>query len=301
MVLKQQVFGVHQVLDAEVLLRFLDAALCERGGARLFVDYVVAVGGKVLGVDLFLYLLDLSHLERADEIVRLTVKVGGFVAHAADDERRPRLVDEDGVDLVHYREIVPALNAVRLVRDHVVAKIVEAHLVVRAVGYVRGVRFLVRGGVALVYDQTDRQAEEAVDLAHPFRVAAGEVIVDRDDVHAVAGERVEVGGKRRDERFAFARLHLRDPALMQDDAALHLNGEVLHLEYAPRRLAAGRESLRQEVVERLAVREPLFELRRLRLELVVRKSRILLLKSQRRPDERLYPLYFPVGIIPEQI
>ena len=36
------------------------------------------------------------------------------------------------------------------------------------------------------------QAEEAVEPAHPLGVARGEVVVDRDDVHALALERVQV-------------------------------------------------------------------------------------------------------------
>ena len=35
----------------------------------------------------------------------------------------------------------------------------------------------------------------AIDRAHPFRVALGQVIVDRDDVDAQPGEGVEVGGR----------------------------------------------------------------------------------------------------------
>ena len=57
-----------------------------------------------------------------------------------------------------------------------------------------------------------RHPEEAVEAAHPLRVAAGQVVVDRDDVHALAFERVQVGGQGRDQRLAFAGLHLGDLA-----------------------------------------------------------------------------------------
>ena len=56
-----------------------------------------------------------------------------------DDQRRPRLVDEDVVDLVDDREVALALHALVEVDDHVVAQVVEAELVVRAVRDVRGV------------------------------------------------------------------------------------------------------------------------------------------------------------------
>ena len=43
--------------------------------------------------------------------------------------------------------------------------------------------------------QPTETPEKAIDLAHPFGVATGEIIVDGDDVHAVAGERVEIDRK----------------------------------------------------------------------------------------------------------
>ena len=36
----------------------------------------------------------------------------------------------------------------------------------------------------------DGKAEEFVDLAHPLGVALGEIVVDRDDVNALASKRV---------------------------------------------------------------------------------------------------------------
>ena len=107
-----------------------------------------------------------------------------------------------------------------------------------------------------------RHAEEAVDAAHPLRVAAGEVVVDGDDVDALALERVQVGGQRRDQRLAFAGLHLGDLALVQHGAADELDVEVPHVEHAAAGLADDGEGLGQQVVERLAVGEPLRGTRR---------------------------------------
>ena len=60
-------------------------------------------------------------------------------------------------------------------------------------------------------------------MPHPLRVAAGEVVVDRDEVHAAPGQRVEVQRQRGDEGLAFAGRHLGDPALVQHDAADELH------------------------------------------------------------------------------
>ena len=117
--------------------------------------------------------------------------------------------------------------------------------------------------------QPTRQAEKAIDLAHPLGVAAREVVVDRDDVHAVAGQRVEIDRQGRDQGLAFAGLHLGDHAAMQHDAAHQLHVEMALAEGALRRLAHRRERIDQEVVELGAVGELLLELLGPRPQLVI--------------------------------
>ena len=87
----------------------------------------------------------------------------------------------------------------------------------------------------------------------------------------VAGERVQVEGEAGDERLALTGLHLGDVALVQDDAAHHLDVEHPLLRLAPARLADRGERLEEQLVERLAVLEPLPELGRLAAQLVVRE------------------------------
>ncbi len=72
-------------------------------------------------------------------------------------------------------------------------------------------------------DQADFQPQEAVDLAHPLAVALGQVIIDGDNMDALAGQRVEIGGKGGYQGLAFTGLHLRDAALVEHDAAHQLH------------------------------------------------------------------------------
>ena len=145
-----------------------------------------------------------------------------------------------------------ALHHLRHVVFHVVAQIVEAEFVVRAVGDVGGVGLAALIVVEPVDDDADGHAEELVDLPHPLRVAAGEIVVDGDDVHALARERVEIDGARGDQRLALAGAHLGDRALMQDEPADQLDVEMALLERPLGRFSHRRESGRGEVVERLA-------------------------------------------------
>ena len=177
---------------------------------------------------------------------------------------------------------------------HVVAQIVEAVFVVGAVGDVAGIGDLAFGVVEAVDDHAGGQAEEAVDLAHPVGVAAGEVVVDGDDVDALAGQRVEIDRERRDQRLAFAGLHLGDVAFMQHHAADQLDVEMALAERALGRLAHGGEGRNQDVVERLAVGELLAEFGGARFQRVIRQRRDLRLQGVDGVDPGLISLDPPV-------
>ena len=184
-------------------------------------------------------------LSLRNDPIDVVVQIGRLLGRARDDQRRARFVDEDAVHLVHDREVMPALDVVREIELHVVAQVVEAELVVGAVGDVAGVGDLALGVVEIVLDDADGHPEEAVDLAHPLRVASGQVVVHGDDVDALALERVEIGRQRRDERLAFAGLHLGDPALVKNGAADQLDVEVPHAQHAAAGLANDGEGFRQ--------------------------------------------------------
>ena len=110
----------------------------------------------------------------------------------------------------------------------------------------RGVLLAAGRRVLVGEDAAGGHAEGAVDAAHQLGLVLGEVVVDGDDVDALAGERVEVGRQRGDERLALTGLHLGDVAEVQGGAAHDLDVEVAHAEGAGGGLADGGEGLRQQ-------------------------------------------------------
>ncbi len=118
-------------------------------------------------------------------------------------------------------------------------------------------------------DAAHGEPQEAVDLAHPLGVALGQIVVHRDDVDALAGQRVEVRGEGGHQRLALAGLHFGDPALMEDHAAQQLHVEVAHAHGPHGSLPHHGEGLRQEVVQCLALSEPVLEQGRLVPQLLV--------------------------------
>ena len=77
------------------------------------------------------------------------------------------------VDLVDDREVVAALHHLRQLVLHVVAQVVEAELVVGAVGDVAGIGGLALVIVEAVHDDADAEPEEAVDLRPSTRRRGG--------------------------------------------------------------------------------------------------------------------------------
>ena len=254
---------------AQPLLELFHAGFGQRHRALLLVDLVVGL------------------VERRDVAVDGVVEFGAVVERAGNDQRRARLVDQDRVDFVDDGVDVPALDHVLQPVLHVVAQIVEAELVVGAVGDVAVVGLLALLVVEPVHDGADGEAEEAVDLPHPFGVALGQVVVDGDHVHAAARQRVEIDRERGDQGLAFAGLHLGDLAFVQDHAADQLHVEMALAERALGRLAAGGEGGHQNVVERGAVGDLLLELGGARLERVVAERLDLFFQRVDGGDPRL--------------
>jgi hypothetical protein len=93
-----------EVLDAELVLDELDALLVDGHGPLGLLHLVVDV-----------------LLQQRGQPGELLVPAGALLGGAADDQRGPRLVDEDRVDLVDDSVEVPALDQVGLAPCHVVA------------------------------------------------------------------------------------------------------------------------------------------------------------------------------------
>ncbi len=238
-------FALQQTRLPQQVLELFGAVFGEVGRALLFIDFVV------------------FRRQKRNEGVDGVVEVGAVVQRAGDDERRARLIDEDRVDFIDDRIVVATLHHLGAVVFHVIAQIIEAELVIRRVGDVAGIGLAALVVVQTVHDDAGRQPEEAVEPAHRGRVALGEIVVDGDDMHALAGECVEVDRKGRHQRLAFTGLHFGDGAAMKDHGAGQLHVEGAHVQNTARRFTGDSESRDQKIVQRFAVGKLLAKLRRL--------------------------------------
>jgi hypothetical protein len=185
------------------------------------------------------------------------------------------------------REEVAALDEVFAAPGHVVAQVVEAEFVVGAVGDVGRVLLAADLRGLAGDDRAGRHAEGAVDAAHELGLVGGQVVVDRDDVHALAGDRVEVHGEGRGQGLALTGLHLGDVAEVQGRAAHDLH-VVRPLTQRPLGgFAHRRERLGHELVERLSRLVPGAQLGGLATQLVIGQLRVVLFEGVHRLDDLL--------------
>ena len=146
------------------------------GGRVIDLVYAVARLFEIARGDGFFSLLDkvvalrgLNADDGRNHRVDFTVDVRGRHRRGTgNDQRRAGFIDQDGVDFVDNREIVPALHhLLRLLRHAVVAQVVETEFAVGAVGDVARVLFAALVGRHRVLNAADGETEEVVEMPHP--------------------------------------------------------------------------------------------------------------------------------------
>lgn len=93
----------------------------------------------------------------------------------------------------------------------------------------------------LLLDGGDGEAEGFVGRAHPFGVAAGEIVIGGEDVDALFLLGEDGGGGHGGEGFAFACLHFHDAAPEKGFGALELGGEEFQAQGTLCRVDGGAE------------------------------------------------------------
>ena len=205
--------------------------------------------------------------------------VEGVHRRTADDQRRPGLVNQDGVHLVHNREIMPALHLLLLAERHaVVAQIVKAEF---RVGPVRDIALILLAPHLrrlVMQNHPDGQPQKFVDGAHPLRVARRQIVVHRHHMHPAPGQRIEIHRQRPHQRLAFARGHFGNAPRVQRVTADQLHVKRHHLPadrmfphnhvlpaQPPARVLHHGKRLRQNLLQPERQRVPVLDQRQLRL------------------------------------
>ncbi len=218
---------------------------------------------------MFFILLVIFRYQGRNKFVDSDVQLGRKLGRAGNNQRRPRFVDKDRVDFVDDGEIERPLHHLLQRILHIVAQIIKAEFVVRAVCDIGGIGIAALLIRQIRNDATGAQAHETVDLSHPVGVALGEVIIDGNHMHALAGQGIQVNGQGGDQGFTFTGLHLGDIAIMQDQPADQLDIIMTLAKDAFGGFPGYGKGLVEHAVERLAIRKSLTEKACLALQLCI--------------------------------
>jgi len=161
-VLREELVGAQRLVDvvdevdvADVVER---AGLEESALAHHLLDLLDAAFGQGDGPLLLVLLVILGQQDR-DHLVDGVILLGIVLGRPRDDERGARLVDEDRVDLVDDGIVERPLHHLLEPELHVVPEVVEAELVVGAVGDVGAIGRPPLIVVEPVHDAADSEAE----------------------------------------------------------------------------------------------------------------------------------------------
>ena len=102
-----------------------------------------------------------------------------------------------------------------------------------------------------MHDRRNGQPQGVINRSHPLHVAAGQIVVDRDQMRTAPEQGVEIERQGCHQRLALSRFHLGNTALMKDDTAKELAIKMAHTGDPARDLADGRIGFGQNVVEHI--------------------------------------------------
>ena len=254
--------GVFYVVE---IVRFEQACI-----AQFLLNRIGAFFGPSDVLGLFISLIPFR-IEVFDDGINRYIKIGLIFCWARDNQRGPRFVDQDRIHLVDDCKVKRTLHHLRAFVLHIVAQIIETEFVIRAVSNVGVIGFTASKFIEIGNDHAHAQPHKAVNLPHPIGIAASKVVIDRDDMDALALNRVEIGRERRHKRLTLARAHFGNLAAMEHNAAYHLRIEMPHAEHSNRGFAHRCKGFGQDIVERFALGEHPAKLVSLRRQFSVRQ------------------------------
>ena len=226
---------------------------------QLFLEEVVPFVGKGHIAGFFVQLI-VAFVKQRDHIIDDFIHLGAVLRRARDNQWRPCFIDQNTVDLIHDGKVVLLLENLAQLGFHVIAEIIKAQLVVRGIGHIA----FIRGAFVFFGHARDRgtggQPQRGKDLAHPVGVPLHEVFVHRHHMHALAGQRIQIGGQRGGQGFTFTGFLLGYIALMQENRGHQLRVKGAQTQGPACAFTAVCKGFRQQVFKAFAIVCPLAQL-----------------------------------------
>ena len=133
-------------------------------------------------------------------------------------------------------------------------------------------------------------------LSHPLRVSLCQIVVNRHHMYALSFQGIQISGQNSRLRLTFTRAHLSDTPLVKNDTAKQLHPVMLRVQHTPGRFPGGGIGLRQQVVQRSALFQPLFVFRSLSPQSFIGKRLHFRPKRFNLIYQRRNALHFPLAV-----
>ena len=190
---------------------------------------------------LLINLIVQSLLQSVGQGIGNLVLIGRSWNLLGNDEWRPSLVNENGIGLINNAEALElARSGTRCGEDgllraesQMITQVIKTKLGIGNVHHVARICLATFRLRHTALDQANTKAEEAMDLAHLFHITTSEVVVSGDNERRLAGERVDVAGKRRNEGLALTGIHFGQASAVQDETTKKLDIVVALLQDSP--------------------------------------------------------------------
>mmetsp|Transcript_25747 Transcript_25747/g.60105 ORF Transcript_25747/g.60105 Transcript_25747/m.60105 type:complete len:345 (-) Transcript_25747:386-1420(-) len=213
-----------------------------------------------------------------------------LVRFSGDDKRRPSFIDEDGIHLIHNRELKGiSLSQHKISRCwcHLIPQVVEAQLTVCHICAFTAVSLLLLLVGHATLHNANGNTQKPEGLPNPLSITPSEVVIHGHNVNAFAFQAIEVRWQDCYEGLPLASPHFSDVALMQSNASHKLHIKMAQPENPPAGLAYCRESLWQKIIQRLSLGTTFSQVLRHRLELLIALGLHLLLQCRDGINTRL--------------
>ena len=280
MVLQFQVFGIRQVFYCKEFFCLFHTFLCQHYGFCFFIQNEVAFFLNFFfhqSIHGFCFIQDAAFFQFFNKQIGNTVQFCGLGAAAGNDQWCSGFIDQNRVHFVDDGIVQVSLNHIFLTGYHVITQVVETEFVVCTISDITVIRFTAFVVIHTIQDTANSQPQKSVNLTHLIRVTLCQIVIDCNNVYPFAFQRIQVCRQCCHQCFTFTGFHFRDSALVHDDTAHQLYGEMFHIQH----MSTGRcfsyhcICFRQDIIQCFAVCQTILEFLCFTSQFFIRKRFIL--------------------------
>ena len=147
--------------------------------------------------------------------------------------------------------------------NHVITEIVKTKFVIGTIGNIRIIGNLSLIKIQIMNNQTYRESKELINLSHPLAVSFCQVIIDRNDMSALAFQRIQINRCYSDQRLTFTSTHFGNVATVKNHTPDKLYIILTHTENTAGSFPYNSKSLRQDIIQCFSISQTVFKFYRL--------------------------------------